>query len=140
VCIRCTNPVATIFRDLPPHKYWPIAAHKTLYVDVPEGTTTGQMNAYADTLEDTIPLTGRVETFAGIFTPHLMIGDSAEVVESDGSYSTVGTVTSVEHHFGRGGFYTQFTVDSGGRIGKPMLKDYLSTVSGQNTQTKVTIS
>jgi len=140
VCIQCANPVATVFRDLPPHKYWPIAAHKTLYVNVPEGTTTDQMNAYADTLEDTIPLTGRVETFAGIFTPHLMIGDSAEVVESDGSYSTVGTVTTVEHHFGRSGFYTQFTVDSGGRIGKPMLKDYLSTVSGQNTQTKVTIS
>jgi hypothetical protein len=140
ICIRCSNPAISTYRLLGPNPYWPVPGNKTLYVDVPDGTTINQMQDYADELADSVSITGRLETFAGIYTPQLLIGDSAEVVEADGRSSIAGTVTTVAHYFGRSGFYTQFTVDSGGRIGKPMLKDYLSTVSGQNTQTKVTIS
>lgn len=141
VCVRCKNPESTVYRTSDANPYWPIPSHKTLYVDVPDGTATDQIKSYADTLATTASIVGRVETFAGIFTPQLTVGDAAEVIEADGRSSVAGTITTVAHYFGRSGFYTQFTVDSGGRIGKPMLKDYINAISGQGaSDSKVTIS
>lgn len=122
-----------IYRELAPHEAWTLPGHKTLYVTVPSGTTDAQMASYADELAARLPNVGIVETFAGIFTPQLTIGDQAEVVENDGGSSIVGTVTSVQHNFGRSGFYTTFTVDSGGMLGKPMLKDYISSLTNSNS-------
>lgn len=49
----------------------------------------------------------------------------------------IGTVTNVKHAMGRKGFYTEFTVDSGGRKGKPMLKDYVAQLSGNKTSKSI---
>jgi hypothetical protein len=38
---------------------------------------------------------------------------------------------------GSKGFYTEFTVDSGGRKGKPMLKDYVAQLSGSKTSKSI---
>ena len=87
-----------------------------------------------------IAISGRIESFVGIFTPQLIIGDEIELVETNGKHSKTGTVTSVRHKFGKGGFITEFTVDSSGRKGKALLKDYVSQIGGKSTQSNVVIS
>jgi len=140
LCIVCKEPAQTVYVELPPHRFWVSPQNKTMYVTVPDGTSNSEITAYADELARLISISGRVESFVGIFTPQLIIGDEIELVETNGKHSKTGTVTSVRHRFGRGGFITEFTVDSSGRKGKALLKDYVSQLGGRSKQSNVTIS
>lgn len=140
LCVSCKEPAETVSVTLPPHRWWVSPQNKTMYVTVPDGTGSAEIEAYADELARLIAISGRIESFAGIFTPQLIIGDEIELVETNGRRSKTGTVTSVRHKFGKGGFITEFTVDSSGRKGKALLKDYVSQIGGKSTQSKVVIS
>lgn len=136
VCIICNEPENRIYVDLDPHRLWPIPEHRTLYITVPDGATLVEMESYAAELAEGIALSGRVETFAGRFTPQMVIGDAVVMFDGDNT-ENIGTVTNVKHAMGRKGFYTEFTVDSGGRKGKPMLKDYVAQISGNKTSKSI---
>jgi len=140
LCITCKEPANTIYSELPPHKWWVSPKNKTKYIDVPDGTSLNDMQALANELSELIAISGKTETFAGIFTPQLIIGDIIELIETDGKHSVIGTVTSVRHTIGKGGFYTEFTVDSGGRKGKPLLKDFVGQISSNKKTDGVVIS
>ena len=60
-------------------------------------------------------------------------------IVSGAKTETIGTVTDVSHNFGRGGFYTAFTVDSGGRKGKARLSDLIGKASENTNLSGVTI-
>ena len=140
LCVSCKEPAVAVYVTLPPHRWWVSPQHKTMYVNVPDGTSSYELTAYADELAKLIAISGRIESFAGIFTPQLIIGDEIELVETNGKRSKTGTVTSVRHKFGKGGFITEFTVDSSGRKGKALLKDYVSQIGDKSTQSNVVIS
>ena len=141
LCVSCKEPAAILYVTLPPHRWWVSPQNKTLYVTVPDGTSAAELQTYADELSALIALSGRIESFAGIFTPGLIVGDEIELVDTNGRHSVIGTATTVRHKFGRGGFITEFTVDSAGRKGKAQLKDYLSQLSGgSNSKGGVVIS
>lgn len=140
LCISCNNPAQVIWRNLPPPLWWTVPVEKTLFLDVPDGTSTSEMTSILDELETAISIAGRIESFVGIFTPHLLIGDAIELVENDGRTSVIGTVTSVRHVFGKSGFHTEFTVDSGGIKGKPFLKDIVGQISTSRKTDGVVIS
>lgn len=140
LCVSCKEPAAAVYITLPPHRWWVSPQNKTMYVNVPEGTGSDELAAYADELAKLIAISGRVESFAGIFTPQLIVGDEIELVETNGRHSKTGTVTSVRHKFGKGGFMTEFTVDSSGRKGKALLKDYVSQIGGKSAQSNAVIS
>lgn len=140
LCVSCKEPDATVYITLPPHRWWVSPQNKTMYVAVPDGTGSAELTAYADELAKLIAISGRIESFAGIFTPQLIIGDEIELIETNGRHSKTGTVTSVRHRFGKGGFITEFVVDSSGRKGKALLKDYVSQIGGKSTQSNVVIS
>lgn len=136
LCVTCEEPANMLYIDLPPHKFWPIPAHRTLFVTVPEGTSFSELQTYAQNLVDSIAIAGRTETFAGRFTPQMVIGDAIEMT-ADGETENIGTVTSVRHTLGRKGFYTEFTVDSSGRKGKALLKDYISRISDKKVSKSI---
>ncbi len=140
ICVRCSDPEQVLYVTLEPHRWWNSPGNKTLYVDVPDGTSAAELQAYADELAAGIALSGRTESFAGIFTPAMIVGDVVSLVESAGKETAIGTVTTVKHTMGRNGFYTEFTVDSGGRKGKALLKDYLSQITGTSESRGVTIT
>jgi len=140
ICVTCKAPANTVYRVLPPHRWWVSPPNKTMYLSVPEGTSLVDINTYADEVSRLVAISGRIESFAGIFTPHMLIGDEIELVETDGKRGVIGTVTSVRHTLGRGGFYTEFSVDSGGRKGRPFLKDYVGQISGNIKVDGVVIS
>jgi len=140
ICVRCSDPEQVLYVTLDPHRWWNSPGNKTLYVDLPDGTSSTELAAYAAELAAGVALVGRTESFAGIFTPALIVGDVIALVENDGTQTEIGTVTTVKHTLGRSGFYTEFTIDSSGRKGKALLKDYLSQITSTSASKDVTIT
>lgn len=114
---------------------WDIPPNKTLYVELPKDTAQADADAIAADVAERVGNAGVVETFIGPIRPHLLPGDEAEVVTSDGS-RLLGTITSIRHSMGISGYTTEFTVDSGGRVGKPRITDYISSLSGSSSGSK----
>jgi len=138
VCVTCAEPENTVYADVPRSKWWIQPSHRTAYVTAADGATLAEITAMAKELAQAIAISGRQESFVGIFTPQLTIGDEVRLINGT-KYETIGTVVDVTHSFGRGGFYTAFTVDSGGRKGKSRLSDLIGKVSEKPNLNGVTI-
>lgn len=114
------------------HEYdWSYAPHKTLYVETAENAALADLQEMGDSLASRLSRAGMMEQFSGPFRPHLIPGDSAEIVSDRDTY-LFGIVTTVAHNMGSNGFITSFTVDSGGILGKPRLKELISKASGND--------
>ena len=109
-----------------------LQANKTLYVNIPEGTSLFDAQNYANQIANSLQFVGKVESFTGPFRPQLVLGDEAVIVGDNGS-NTLGLITEITHRFGKDGFYTDFTVDSGGRLGKGRLSDYIGKITKDKT-------
>lgn len=138
VCVACADPKNTVYVTVPRSKWWVQPSHRTTYVTAADGATLAEITAMAEELAQTIAISGRQESFVGNFTPQLTIGDEVRIV-SGAKTETIGTVTDVTHNFGRSGFYTAFTVDSGGRKGKARLSDLIGKASEKSNLNGVTI-
>lgn len=108
------------------NRWWEQPPHRTKYVQTIDDATQAECEAMAEELAESLGDSGRMETFAGIFTPQLVLGDEVKISDGSGSLESIGTVTDLTHNFGKGGFYTSFTVDSGGRRYRLTLKDLIS--------------
>jgi hypothetical protein len=129
VCVTCKEPENKVYADVPFGKWWVQPAHRTLYVEAADGASLSELTAMAQELAESISISGRLESFVGIFTPQLTLGDEVHIETSDGGEEVIGTVTDVTHSFGKSGFYTSFTVDSGGRKAKSRLSDLIGKAS-----------
>ena len=124
-----SDPAIRVYADADLNKWWQQPSHRTKFVKTVNGATRAQVTAIAQALAESLNNSGRTETFACIFTPQLTIGDEVHMTDTDGSTKVIGAVTDISHEFGRSGFNTSFTVDSGGRKGKPRLKDLIDTAA-----------
>ncbi len=140
VCVKCSEPVNSVYLMVPYNKWWVSPPKRTMYVDVADGTSLSEMQEIAEDLAQSISLSGRIENFVGIFTPQLILGDEIKMVDEKNKSEVIGTVTSLKHHLGKKGFYTEFSTDSGGRKGKPRLSDLMSKLSGTASTKGVKIS
>ena len=94
--------------------FWNLGTHRTFHEELKDTTQT-QLQAYAEALARTIQYVGISEAFEGPIRPHLLVGDIAAVYTDDDPVPTsLGIITEITHHFGKEGFYTAFTIDSGG--------------------------
>ena len=114
---------------------WSIAPNKTLYVNLPDDVPEIEIQERADLLASRMGFLGVMESFSGPFRPHIMPNDEAEIISVDGT-KYLGVITTVNHRFGENGFFTDFTVDSGGMKGKPNLKDIIAKI-GETADTTV---
>ncbi len=128
VCVHDKDFNIKIFKDVIGYTGWNLKSKKTLYVEVPEGTIATDAEEYANELALRLSNVGKIETFTGPFKPYLLIGDEAVIINKNGS-EELGLVTEINHRFGKSGFYTDFTVDSGGSIGKGRLVDYINQIT-----------
>lgn len=135
VCVHTEGYSNVIFKDVDAYTGWNLQANKTLYVQVAKGLKTSDLENYANELATRLSDAGKVESFTGPFRPHLQCGDEAIIVDSKGSKS-LGLITEITHKFGKSGFITDFTVDSGGTVGKGRLADYISKIASGNTGQK----
>jgi len=109
---------------------WDVSGQKTLYIDFPKESDLTEVGEILDEIADRLATAGVQETFVGPIRPHLIPGDEAKITSDTGS-KIIGLVTTVRHTLGRNGFYTEFTVDSSGRKGKPKINDYIQEVAKQ---------
>ena len=111
---------------------WQLPPKKTLYVEMPEETPLVNMQEQADELAERLATAGTIETFIGPFRPQLLVGDEAEIISNTGAH-LLGTITTITHVFGKVGYSTEFTIDSGSRLGKPTISEYINKVGQQAT-------
>lgn len=112
-----------MYRNAQTYTGWNLQANKTLYINVQEGTSLTDAECFATQIADSQQYVGRIESFTGPFRPQLLLEDEAVIVNSEGSTS-LGLITEITHRFGKDVFYTDFTVDSGGK-----LSDYIGRIS-----------
>jgi len=136
VCVHTSDFSVKAYRPVSSSLGWLPPAQKTLYQQCPDGTTSIQAAALAVEIAEQLSNSGEVEEFVGPIRPQVMPGDAAQIVDEDGP-NLLGTITTVTHRFGKDGFYTQFTVDSGGKINKPLLSDYLKQISAGTVKSKI---
>lgn len=128
VCVHDREFNIKIFKDVAGYTGWNLQSKKTLYVEITEGTTLLDAEEYADGLAIKLSNVGKIESFTGPFKPYILIGDEAVIINKNGS-EELGLITEINHRFGKDGFYTDFTVDSGGNIGQGRLVDYISQIT-----------
>ncbi|HCP14815.1 MAG TPA: hypothetical protein DIT32_03430 [Peptococcaceae bacterium] len=128
---------AYAYADVTHSLEWGLAPHKTLYIAMPDDTDVTELQALATDMAIRLAYAGVTEQFTGPFRPHIIPGDEAQITEADSSERLIGLITTIEHSFGENGFSTSFTVDSGGRLGKPQLKDMITKANGNTTAENV---
>lgn len=101
--------------------------HKTLHVTAAKETSAEDAQTYADELAGLLGSVGIIESFSGPFRPYLWPGDSARIIGE--TTKLLGTITSIRHKFGKSGFFTEFTVDSGLVAGKTKISDYINKIT-----------
>ncbi|WP_461369591.1 hypothetical protein [Candidatus Darwinibacter acetoxidans] len=132
VCVHDREFAVKAWRDVQFIETWNLPRKKTLYVEAPEGTTQAQAAAKAEYLAGRLADVGVIESFVAPFRPQIQPGDAAEIAEPDRPLPRLlGTITQVGFRFGRSGFFTDFTVDSGGVVRKPRIRDLIEQISGR---------
>lgn len=100
---------------------------KTLHVTAAKETTVEDAQIYANELAALVGSTGTVETFSGPFRPYIVCGDNAKIIGD--TTKLLGIITMVRHKFGKSGFTTEFSVDSGMVAGKTRISDYINKIT-----------
>jgi hypothetical protein len=104
-----------VYADVQHWTHWQLGAHKTKHITAPDGLTQDELAAYATQAAADLQYVGIGEQFTGPIRPHLLVGDVAEVYyEGDEDGTSLGLITDLTHSFGDDGFWTDFSVDSGG--------------------------
>jgi hypothetical protein len=77
--------------------------------------------ACAQEVAKKIGAAGKLETFEAPFRPQLLPGDRASIDPG----GELGMITEVSHRFGKTGFTTSFSVDSGQSVSVPLILDII---------------
>ena len=103
-----------VYVAVPNFSGWRLGEHKTKHAQAADNMTQAQLQDYAEELAEELQYVGISETYESQLRPQLLCGDIASQDNGDGTSTDLGIVTSVTHKLGRTGFFTSFTVDSGG--------------------------
>lgn len=138
VCVYTDEFTTKVYKDVSFYEGWSLGVQKTLYIAVAAGTTLADCTTYATQLASQLSHVGIIESFVGAFRPHIQPGDSAEIINAEGKSRLLGIITNVNHRFGKGGYSTDFAVDSGGQIGKGRISDYIDIINKKNSVSNAT--
>jgi len=127
VCVQTNSESVKVYKDVVAYKGWNLQSKKTLYVDVPEGTSLYDATAYAEEIAVRLENVGKIESFSGPFRPHLLHGDGAVIIDENSTL--LGLITEIEHKPSKNGWKTLFTVDSGGQLNKGRISDYITKIT-----------
>ena len=147
------NPVTVEVKN---YTNWALPTNKTYHTTVNDGYTQSELQNYAEELAESLRYVGVGEDFTGSIKPQLLVGDVAGSLNEDGTMTILGIVTSVKHRFGKQGYFTDFSTDSGGIVidsrsnivtvtknnlngynRKQTLKDLIQVASGGSSDSQV---
>lgn len=130
VCVHDRDFNIAVYEDVDFILDWNLPQGKILYVEVPDGTSQSDAESYAAAIATRAGDVGEVRTFIGPFRPQLLPGDEATII-TEGGNRQIGIITEISHTIGKDGYRTEFTVDSGGVIGKPMISEFIAEIAGR---------
>jgi hypothetical protein len=130
ICVHDSEWNIEVYQDVSSFTGWNLQSNKTLFVQVAEGTSLANAQAIAIELASRLESVGKVETFTGPFRPQLLVGDGATIMDAEEN-TDLGLITEITHNFGKSGFETNFTVDSGGKLGRGRLSDYIRMIDNK---------
>lgn len=130
VCVHDSKWNVEVYEDVVVYTGWNLQSNKTLFVQVADGTSLANAQAIAIDVASRLESVGKIESFSGPFRPQLLVGDGATIIDDDGT-TNIGLISEITHNFGKSGFTTDFTVDSGGRLGRGMLSDYIKMMDNK---------
>jgi len=141
-CVQRNGPSPLrIYANVPYYDGWFVAAHKTFYQTVPDTTTQADMERILAQLVEGLQYSGVTERFSSPFRPWLQTGDVGLVTGGD-SPRLAGIITDIQQQFGQDGFFTEFTIASGGTISNPdneltVASKYVGKMGGANRQRRI---
>lgn len=144
------NDLTPVELTVPGYRYWNVPAKKLKHISAPDGWVASQADLqwYAEQEVKKLQYIGIGEEFTMALRPQLLVGDVAEISEN-GVGITLGIITEVKHTIGKNGFFTDFSVDSGGEVTttaggvrtvvsgaygftrRPRISDYIKLLSGR---------
>lgn len=98
------------------YSQWNLPIHKTYHDQAPEGYTQEELQSYAENLAASLQYVGIGEDFTASIQPQLTIGDIAALQQSEDTMISLGVINSIKHTFGKSGYTTEFSTDSGGAM------------------------
>ncbi len=123
-------------------EFWGLPAQKIYYEEGIAANTQSDLQEYADRLCRQLQYIGITESYESPFRPQLLIGDVAQMYESgDIEAITLGVITDITHNFGKQGFTSNFTIDSGGEAMEQTSTAVISdtkSISGYNRNQNIT--
>lgn len=146
VCVKKADGLS-VYRPIPYWDYWSLGKRKTKYYDAPEGYSISDMEQMAESLVSELQYVGIGENFTSPIRPQLQVGDIAEIYfEGNTEATSLGIITQVTHQFGQNGFFTDFSLDSGGTatdatgyvIADPIVSKASNALSGYNRKQRIT--
>ena len=66
VCVHNQDFSIKVYRDVATYSGWNLQANKTLYVNIPEGTSLFDAQNYANQIANSLQFVGKVESFTGL--------------------------------------------------------------------------
>lgn len=94
--------------------HWALGSTKTKHVAAADGMTQEQLQEFAEQTAADLAHIGVGESFTSPMRPWLLVGDVASISLDGFNSEDLGLITSITHRFGDSGFFTDFSVDSGG--------------------------
>jgi len=128
VCVHDNEWNIEVYKSVSVFSGWNLQSNKTLFISVADGTSLSNADAIATEIASRLENVGKIESFNGPFRPQLLVGDEATIIDNAGT-TTLGLITEITHDFGKSGFFTSFTVDSGGMLGRGRLSDYINMIN-----------
>ena len=128
VCVHDNEWNIEVYKSVSVFSGWNLQSNKTLFISVADGTSLSNADAIATEIASRLENVGKIESFNGPLRPQLLVGDEATIIDNAGT-TTLGLITEITHDFGKSGFFTSFTVDSGGMLGRGRLSDYINMIN-----------
>ena len=98
-------------------RFWEVGENRIYHADKIEGITKTELKKYAKALAKQLKYIGRVITYRMNLKPHLLIGDVAVITYTDSDEpEELGHITEIGHTLGDDGYFTEFTITSGGNV------------------------
>ena len=121
------------------YRFWNIPANKLLFITAPDGLNQVGLQSFAESEARKQQYIGIGEDFTGPLRPQLLVGDVAEIQDSQGNLTTLGIITEVRHTLGENEISTAFSVDSGGEytVITNGVRSTVSAASGYNRRQRM---
>ena len=98
-------------------RFWDVGENRIYHANKIEGITKTELKKYAKALAKQLKYIGRTITYKMNLKPQLLIGDVATITYSDDPEpEELGYITEINHTLGEDGYFTEFTITSGGNV------------------------